>query len=190
MAEHQTFSATVRETVGKGDSKSVRRAGSVPCVVYGADVEPLAIVVSSDDAKAIVDHPAILTITIDGTGRDVLVKDVQRHFLSHEIQHIDMQAISEDRPITTVVPVVARGEAAGTHHGGIMEQTGHTLRIQCLPKDLPEKIACDVSKLDVGQRILTRDLVMPEGVKSLSEPTTVMFSIHLPRAAVAAKAAS
>ena len=72
MAENQKFTATVRESTGKGSAKAARREGQVPCVVYGADKDPVAIAVSSDDAKAIVDHPAILSLDVNGTEHAVL----------------------------------------------------------------------------------------------------------------------
>lgn len=186
MSETKTFQATVREQVGKGPSKAARREGLVPCVLYSAGCDPINVNVDAKSAKAIVHHPAILPLEIDGTTHRCLVKEVQRHFLTQAVQHVDLQIIQEGRKISTIIPIAHRGEAEGLHHGGLLEQMSHSMKVECLPKHLPEKILIDVSHLNVGNRILVRDVDMPENVCALSEPTAVLFSIHLPRAVVAA----
>lgn len=185
-----SFSATVRKESGKGAAKVLRRQGQVPGVVYSAGREPVSIQMGDEMAKAVVRQPAILSLEVEGTSYPCLVKEVQRHFLSGAIQHVDLLAVQADRRITAEVPVVHHGEAKGTSHGGILEQIGHKIRVQCLPGLLPKVITCDVTSLDAGQRILVRDMKLPEGITALSDPTTVMFAIHVPRAAVSARAAA
>ena len=47
MPEIATISAEKRERVGKGNTRTVREAGLVPCVIYGDKKDPVMISLES-----------------------------------------------------------------------------------------------------------------------------------------------
>jgi large subunit ribosomal protein L25 len=64
------------------------------------------------------------------------------------------------------------------------------LEVECLPADIPEKIAVDISHLELGKHLRVSDLKLGDKVKVLAEPDVVVVHVVLPRAEVAAEAAA
>ena len=52
MVAISNLSAEKRESVGKGNSRSLRREGRIPAVIYGDKLEPLTISLSERDLNA------------------------------------------------------------------------------------------------------------------------------------------
>jgi large subunit ribosomal protein L25 len=82
----------------------------------------------------------------------VLLKDVQRDVLSHDVIHVDFQRISMTEKLEVNVPLHVAGEAPGVKvGGGILEHILRNLRVRCLPTDIPDSISVDVSQLQLNQ---------------------------------------
>jgi large subunit ribosomal protein L25 len=64
--------------------------------------------------------------------------------------------------------------------GGLLEQNVRALTIECLPKDLPDKLSVDVSALNIGDAIHVRDIALPEGVRTKIQPDLTVFSVLAP----------
>ncbi len=86
-----------------------------------------------------------------------------------------------DEEITSVVPVIPEGEAAGIKKGGQLEQVIMELEVKSLPANMPESITVDVSALDMNEAIHVKDLVMPEGVVPLIDESLIVFHVRAPR---------
>ncbi len=85
--------------------------------------------------------------------------------------------------LTTAVSVEGRGEAIGVHEGGILNRVLHQLTVRCLPKDLPDQIEVDVTKLAIGQSISIGDIVPPPGVEIVAaDKTAAIFAVVAPMA--------
>jgi large subunit ribosomal protein L25 len=54
--------------------------------------------------------------------------------------------------------------------------------VECLPKDIPEKITVDVSDLSMGKHVRVADIKAPERVTILTEPDVVIVHVVMPRA--------
>ena len=98
----------------------------------------------------------------------MVVKDVQRHPSRRQVLHLDFQRIREDQKINLSVPLHYLGADAAI---GVREQGGEVsvqlteVEVSCLPKDLPEFIAVDISDLELNQRLHLADVEIPEGVE-------------------------
>jgi large subunit ribosomal protein L25 len=116
-----------------------------------------------------------------GAGETVLLKDLQRDFLTHNIVHVDFQRVSMTEKLEVNVPLHIVGEAPGVKlSGGILEHILRELRVRCLPADIPDGINIDVSALQINQGVKVKDLVLPKGVESLIDGGSLVVNIVAP----------
>jgi large subunit ribosomal protein L25 len=106
---------------------------------------------------------------------------VQHAPVGGEIRHLDFHAISMDETIQAEVPLEPIGTANGVKNfGGLLEQSLRSLAIECLPRDLPDRITVDVSALNIGDSIHVRDIQLPSGVTAKVQPDLTAFSVLAP----------
>jgi large subunit ribosomal protein L25 len=169
------LSAEPREGAGRAPSRRLRRAGRVPAIVYGGGEQPSAISLDHNKLVHQMDHEAfytsILTLKVGKQDQAVVVKAVHRHPAKPEILHLDFQRIVADEEITLHVPIHFVGETAAVgvkEQGGVIEHLLTDVEITCLPKNLPEFLELDVSKLELNGILHLSDIPLPEGVTSTS----------------------
>ncbi len=178
-------------------AKKLRAAARVPAVIYGRHTKPQNLEI---DLKAIKDviHGAaseivLLDLNVEGDTKPkrlALVQEVQHHVLSRKLLHIDLHEVAEDEKVTVSVPVEPVGEAAGVKTGGgTLEHVLFKLKVRALPKDLPEVLHADVTKLEIGQAIHIGDMVAPPGVEIMGDKHISVLSCAAP-VSEAAEAAS
>lgn len=191
--------AEKRNEMGKGASRRLRRiAEKVPGILYGGDEKPLPLTIIHKDLLKALENEAfyshILTIKIDGTKQQAILRDLQRHPYKPRILHFDLQRVSAKEKINMQVPLHFHGEeiAPGVKQGGgIVSQLMTTIEVSCLPKDLPAFIEVDVSALELDKAIHLSEIKLPEGVEFAtavvveSQRDLPVVSIHLPRSALA-----
>jgi large subunit ribosomal protein L25 len=166
------ISARKREAQGTGASRRLRRLGRVPGIVYGGDKEAITIEL---DHKALYQslrnekfHASILTLALDGTKEQVLLRAVNMHPFKAQVQHIDFQRVSKDRKIHMKVPLhfANADKSPGVkEQGGVVNHVMNELDVVCFPDDLPEYIEVDLSNLAVGHSLHVRELALPKGVE-------------------------
>lgn len=187
--ERVALKAQVRDSVGKGAARSLRRSGLVPAVVYGRGLEPRAVAVEARALAAALHTHAGMNVLIDLDLPDgarsgpttVVVKDTQRDLFRHHLIHVDFHAISMTDTIEMRVPVVLKGTARGVSEGGIIEHHLREVLVECLPTQIPDQIELDVAGLLVGRSLHASDLKVPEGVTLLTAPDEVVVTIVAPR---------
>ena len=176
MKENFVVNAEVRADQGKGASRRLRHTGKVPAVLYGGNEAAVSLTVDHNELRnhlkteAFYSH--ILTLTVGGKSQQVVLKDLQRHPVRHEdIVHLDLYRILADKILRRAVPLHFTGVeiAPGVKTaGGKLEHLHNEVEVECLPKDLPEYIEVDCSKMELNQSIHLSDLKLPEGVKLTS----------------------
>lgn len=192
----KTFTITVvaRSDVGKGASRRLRRADQVPGIVYGAGGEPKMIVVAQNLLLSLLKNESfytqIIDLDIEGKKEHVILRDLQRHPFKPKILHIDLQRISATEKVTMHIPLHFTGGelAPGVKvAGGVIARSISDIAVRCLPKDLPEFIEIDLSKLELNQVVHLSELKLPAGVEIIDnfhgEDQTVV-TVHLPRVVV------
>lgn len=188
------LNARTRTDLGKGASRRLRRlAEEVPAIVYGDGGEPEAITLSHRELARALESEAfyshIISLRIDDKPRDVILKDVQRHPARPIILHADFLRVSKTHRLTTRVPLHFINEdrcEAVKQQGGVVQHNLVDLEIQCLPGDLPEYIAVDMSTVAIGQILHISDLVLPAGVESVAlahgaDHDLPVVAIHRPK---------
>lgn len=174
MLKEYKLHATTRQDIGKGASRRLRHGDKIPAIVYGAQKEPQSIVIEHREFMHSLEdesfYTSILTLEIDGKEEKVVLKDLQRHPFKPRLTHADFYRINESEKLTMLIPVHFVGEdvAVGVKiGGGIVFRLMNEVTVRCLPKDLPENITVDISKLELDETLHLSDLIASEGVEFL-----------------------
>ena len=172
MSEQVNLNAVGRETDGKSSSRQLRRAGSVPAVIYGGNKDPLRISILEKDITKASEVPGfatqILSVNLSGEEQNVIVKEIQRHPATQRVLHADLLRVNPDSKISLSVPVRFINEdiCIGVKmHGGAISRLIKNIDINCLASKIPEYIEVDVAELDVGDSVFLSSLNLPEGVE-------------------------
>lgn len=172
MSQQVNLNATGRETDGKSSSRRLRRAGSVPAVIYGGDKDPIRISILEKDIAKASEVPGfatqILSVNLSGEEQNVIVKKIQRHPATQRVLHADLLRVNPDTKISLSVPVRFINEeiCVGVKmHGGAISRLINNIDINCLASNLPEYLEVDVAELDVGDSVFLSSLDLPEGVE-------------------------
>jgi large subunit ribosomal protein L25 len=174
MAEEYLLTAEPRTVRGKQVSQ-LRRAGSIPAVLYGSHVEtPLALKLEEKALKQVIakaGHNRLIKLTVDsGAARLVLTRQVQRNALTGRIVHVDFQEVSMTEKITTPVPLVLVGASPAVARGeGLLIHGIASVEIRVLPTDLIPEIQVDVSSLEsLNQSLFVKDLKVGDQIEILT----------------------
>lgn len=149
----------LRKETGKGDSRRLRKAKKVPCVMYGGE-ENIHFTTDELAFKDLIYSPHIylVKLNLDGKIYDASLKDIQYHPVSDSIIHCDFIQIFEDKPVIINIPIHIFGESEGLKAGGKMRVKRRKLKVKGLIKDLPDQLDVDITKLNIGQTIKVGDL--------------------------------
>ncbi len=169
------LNASVREDLGKGASRRLRRLKrAIPAVLYGGNEDPLSLTISHDDIFHATENEAffshIITLNIGDQQQQAVIKDLQRHPAKPFIVHADFLRVRADQEITVNVPVhfINEEKCKGVRlEGGNLIKNMTEIEISCLPKDLPEYLEVDVIDLDIGDSIHLSEVKLPAGVTSV-----------------------
>ena len=195
--------AKSREKLGSAESRRIRKSGRIPAVIYGRSGTAVSIDLDSvefiQSTKGI-SESTIVKVEVSGKSYDAFVKDTQRNIIDGKILHIDFYEVESGIALRAKVSLHLHGNPIGVREGGMLENPVHEIEIECLPKDLPEKIEIDISGLKVNQSLHVRDVPLAAGVKLLSNPDQVValvkfakveaVAVAAPEAAVAATTAA
>ena len=176
MSDTNTIIAELREDVGKGASRRLRRQGKVPAVIYGGQRDPVALTL---DQKALLHaceneafYASVLEIKVgEDRTQQAIVRDMHRHPHRPIIMHVDFMRVSAKEAIRMSVPVHFIGEEespAGKASGVVIQHQMTEIEISALPKDLPEFISVDLSNMDAGDAVMLSEIVLPEGVEIIA----------------------
>ena len=161
--------------------------GRVPAVVYGKDLDPMALTVNSHEAirlfESISTENTIVSLAIEGEEpMDTLVREIQSHPFRRELVHVDFYQIQKGVEVELDIPVILVGTADGVRHDeGIMEQVLHEVRVKCIPSLIPSSFELEVTSLNVGDSLHVSDIKVAEGVELLTELERTVCAVAVPR---------
>jgi large subunit ribosomal protein L25 len=169
-------------TPGKSQTRQVRNADQVPCVLYGAGTETISFQVQQLDLRPLVftDQFRRIRVMLEGKSYDCILKRVDYHPTKDIPSHVDFQRLVDGTEIHLRVPVHYVGNAPGVLAGGTPQEFIHKIAIRCLPKHIPDNIEIDISGLSIGQSILIREIEV-EGVSFDAPPDQTLIAITRPR---------
>lgn len=173
----------LRSSLGKKSSRDIRKQGKIPAVLYGGEDTNIHFTLDPNEVKHIVFTPEFksASLTIDGNTYRCIVKDVQFHPVTDEIEHMDFLELHKGVKIKTKIPLVSVGEAPGTKEGGNLILKMRTISIKTTPQHLIDQLSVDVSDLHLGATKRIKDIEVPEHIQILHTPNTPIASIEIPR---------
>src|SRR5213082_1159086 len=187
MAKQVKLKVEPRTETGRSAARRLKTRGIVPAVVYGGKQKSQSLQVSARDINAMLSHASgeniLVELEIAGqkASRTALLQEVQHAPVGGDVLHVDFHAVSMDEKIQADVPLEALGVSTGVKNfGGLLEQNLRVLPIECLPRDLPDKITVDVSALNIGDSIHVRDIKLPSGVIAKVQAELTAFSVMAP----------
>lgn len=161
-----------RKTVRK-NLADIRKDGLVPAVIHNHG-QPSVLVMAPElelgkiYREAGKHHP--LNLVVGEQDFLALIKDVHVHPVKRRIDHVVFQAIRRDEKVEAEVPIHLEGDIPAEKIGlMVLHQLDH-VNVEALPKDLPDELSVDASKLaELHDKITVADLVVPAGVTVLTE---------------------
>lgn len=174
----------VRTEVGSKYAKAERKAGNVPCVVYGGEA-PIHFSAPTLAFRGLVYTAEAKTakITVGDTTVEAVIQDIQFHPVTDQLMHIDFIQLVDGKAVTMNIPVVLHGQARGVLNGGKLETILRQLSVRAIPGQFPESIELDITNLRIGKSIRVSDLT-PEGFEILNADTAVIVTVKKARGAV------
>ena len=188
MTETILVAETGRST-GSAASRRLRSDDKIPGVVYGLGIDPISISVARSELRQAVSGSAgmntIIDLSVDGTTYPSIIKDVQRHPVRLNIQHIDFLQVDLTQEIVVSVAITLTGEAKEVESGnGLVNQVLTELELSTTPRNIPDEIVYDVSEMTMDSTILVSDLTIPDGVEVVADPDTAVVTVSIMRTPV------
>ena len=175
MSDNLTLAAETRDRVGKGASRSLRREGRVPAVIYGNKEEPTPIHVGEKELTKLLmtGHfmNSVIMVDVGGKPARTLPKDVTFDVVTDRPVHVDFLRISEHAKVHVNVPVHFTDEekAPGIKRGGVLNVVRHELELVVDAASIPDEIAISLAGLEIGDSVHISHVKLPQGTASAIE---------------------
>ena len=185
MSETVLIAETGRR-IGSSDSRRLRAEDQIPAVVYGHGMDPISVAVNRRELRLALSGSAglntIIDLTVDGKVYPSLIKDIQRHPVKRNVQHIDFIQVNLNEEITIGVPIVLEGEAHDVlSNNGLVDLALQELQVRTTPRQIPDSIVIDVTDFTLDTVIRIEDLTLPAGVEAIGEPDTPVVTVLIMR---------
>jgi large subunit ribosomal protein L25 len=181
--------AKSRSKQGSAESRRLRKSGRIPAVIYGRAGKSVSVDLDAVDfvkgTKGI-SESTIVKLEVGDKSYDAFVKDAQRNIVDGNILHIDFYEVESGVALRAKVSLILSGNPIGVREGGMLETPLHEIEIECLPKDLPERIEIDISGLKANQSMHVRDIVLAPGIKLHTNPDQVFALVKFAKVEVVA----
>lgn len=169
MADVTAFQGEVREHLGRGSSRALRRAGRVPAIIYGDNNENISVSVEIRALQRDLQRGGftnrLCEIAIGDDSVRVLPREVQVDLVSDVPIHVDFMRLSPRARVRLNIPVVFIDdeESPGIKRGGILNVVRHDIEFYCRADAIPENIVISLDGLDIGDGVHISDVTLPEG---------------------------
>ena len=183
----EPFSLTTepRTDTGNGPARRLRARGLIPGVFYGRGTAAVSLAITPKELTHALMTPyrrnALLKIDIGGVSQLAMVKELQVHPVTRALLHVDLYKVELGQPVLADVPFSAEGRAKGVVLGGEVNVVYRTLPVRTTPDNIPAEIKVDVTNLNLGEAIRTKDLVLPAGVEVLFDAERSLITCAEPR---------
>jgi large subunit ribosomal protein L25 len=183
MSSQLELSGELRENVGTGNARDLRRNKMIPCIAYGSGQEQLLFALPEKEISLLHRKVGFLTTVLDikigNKDYKVIPYDVQLHPVTDVIEHIDFMHVSAKSTVKVHVKIrfINQEKSIGIKRGGVLNIVRRDIEISCHPSDIPQIIDVDLSELNIGRSLHISDLKLSDKVKSKLPATTTIASI-------------
>ncbi|MGH2465252.1 MAG: 50S ribosomal protein L25 [Candidatus Limnocylindrales bacterium] len=180
------LAATDRQILGKHVAQ-LRRAGSLPAVIYGHGVASQAVTIDAHDFEMLhrrTGPNALVDVSVDGhKAAPVLIHSIQRDPVHQRVLHVDLLAVRMTEELTVEVPIVFTGVAPAVDlSGGTLLHMIEAVRVRALPDHLPQSLPLAIDSLvDYEVTLHVRDLLIPSDVTLLTDLDEAVVRVQAPR---------
>lgn len=188
MLREANLEVEIREDLGKNKINKLRRSGKIPGIIYGGELPAVPISLSAQDFKELlkkhIHENTIFYLKVRGgeNPKPALIQNYQIHPVTGEILHIDFIRIDMEKPVKVKVPIEFVGTPIGVKQGGFQDIHLREIHLEAKPKDIPESISLDITKLELGSYLKAGNISVPENCKLLENPETVIIRVGIPKA--------
>ena len=180
--QYEQLNLAERAEKGGRSARILRKDGIIPANYYYKGEENINLsVVKLELLKSLRSGHRIFEVNLKGSTQYVMLKEIQYHPVTDDIIHIDLMRIRRDEKITISVPLVLEGTAIGVKEGGVVMQNLISIEIMCLPSDVPEQIAIDISDLEMQTSLNVEDLEVSEELEILTSSDLTVVSCQPPK---------
>ncbi|QGU00540.1 LSU ribosomal protein L25p [Candidatus Syntrophocurvum alkaliphilum] len=185
MALAQTLNCKKRELKTKGHRNELKRNEWVPAVLYGKGQPSVPITLGQRELIRVFNQygsRGLFSLNIEDEKEPViaLIREIQKKPVSGDVVHIDFLTVDMTEKLTSTVSVYILGDEEVIKKGAVLQSGAKEVEVSCLPADLPDYISCDVSNLNIGDKVTVADLEVPEGVELLTDPESQVAAILAP----------
>jgi len=207
--------ATPREQFGKKAAKAIRKSNGIPAILYGNKPVTLPyegklnagerlveignnkgvivtnFIVTQSAVRNLIYTPEVYLVELQLGERKVkaMVQKMQTQPVTDAITHLDFLEIFDDKPIVVEVPVTLQGHSEGVRAGGKLSLITRKLKVKGLYQHIPERLAIDITNLELGKTIQVGSLAF-DNVELVNSKDTVVCSVKLTRTVVEPVAAA
>jgi large subunit ribosomal protein L25 len=157
----------VRESTAKMYTKSLRRDGYLIANIYGKGAENILCAFKRNEfIKAVKNKETLVfDVKVGDKTYPVVIQDYERNPVTNDLIHVDLVLVQKGVVTTFMVPVKTAGTPIGLKNKGVLLMSKRRIKVRCAAEKLPNAFVVDVSKLDVGDTLLVRDLEAIDGVE-------------------------
>ena len=167
----------VEEKLANEKAKAIRRNGQTPGVIYGEFLDnPISIKIANTQfPKILKTHltSSVVPLEVNNDVKNCVIKDIQKDMYG-KIIHVDFQYVKANEVIKLKVPVTFEGQGALETNKLVLETFASEIEVQGAVEKLPEKIDIDVSNKKFEDKILAKDVTLPEGVHLVTAEDTLL----------------
>jgi len=183
-----TLEATIREKMGKGESRRLRRQGRLPGVLYGGGKPSIAMSFDSHVISRLVEeegfHTSMIGLKIQGTGGEnsALVKDIQWDPITDAPIHLDFHRVSSKDTVRIEVPVhvINDEKCPGSIQGGFIDLIRRNLEVTCRADLIPDRVIVDCASMDIGDVVHVEDIPLSEGIEIIHDSNFTVLTVLAP----------
>ena len=184
MSSLVQLEAQPRTPGGKAEAGRLRRTGKIPAVAYGKELASTPLSITPKDVVTILKSErgknTVIQMKVSGKDLNVMIKDFTVHPVDRALRHVDFVEVKLDKPVDVEIPLIATGKPLGVTAGGILRQVYRMLPVRCLPGVIPLKVEVDVTHLELGYAVATRDVKLPDGVSARLPAEQTLVAVVAP----------
>ncbi len=176
------LNANIRKKTGKSAARKLRNQDEIPGVLYGPKIEPILISVNVSELDKVIKQTgqAPMNLTV-GNGESIkktaMVKELQTNPISRRFVHVDFYEVAMDQKMLFRVPVEMIGKSPGVEEGGMLQVIRRELDVYCLPSNIPDSIAVDVSGLGIGDAIHVEEIPLSGDIEIPAETNFTVVTV-------------
>lgn len=169
----------IRESIGSGSAKKLRRDGYLTANIYANGVENIQAAFKRGDFVKAVRAKENLTLAIKVGDKElnVVIQEYQLHPVNGDVVHVDLRVGVPGQVANFLVPVYTTGTPKGLKNKGVLIQSKKRIKVRGAIEDMPAKFVLDVSDLDRDDAILIRDMEVPANCRLMDRPHVAVCGV-------------